>query len=86
MKIGIWGTIGKQTGGGPGSGRHEDGRLLQETRTFGTCGRPRQALCAWLRKNRIELVVMESTGIYWKSVYAALEAAGLKAYVANARQ
>ena len=29
---------------------------------------------------------MESTGIYWKSVYAALEAAGLKAYVANARQ
>lgn len=62
-----------------------DGTLHQETRTFGTCGRQRQALCAWLRENRIELVVMESTGIYWKSVYAALEAAGLKAYVVNAR-
>ena len=44
-----------------------DGTLHQETRTFGTCGRQRQALCAWLRENRIELVVMESTGIYWKS-------------------
>ena len=28
---------------------------------------------------------MESTGIYWKSVYAALEEAGIPAYVVNAR-
>ena len=43
----------------------EDGRLLQETRPFGTTGEQRWALCAWLKENRIELVVMESTGIYW---------------------
>jgi len=30
-------------------------------------------------------VVMESTGIYWKSPYAALEAAGIRAKVVNAR-
>lgn len=28
---------------------------------------------------------MESTGIYWKSPYAALEAAGIRAKVVNAR-
>jgi transposase len=30
-------------------------------------------------------VVMESTGIYWKSPYAALEAVGIRATVVNAR-
>ncbi|MBD8533445.1 MULTISPECIES: IS110 family transposase, partial [unclassified Massilia] len=34
---------------------------------------------------KVELVVMESTGIYWKSPYAALEAAGLKTLVVNAK-
>jgi transposase len=28
---------------------------------------------------------MESTGIYWKSPYAALEAVGIRAKVVNAR-
>ena len=32
-----------------------------------------------------EVVVMESTGIYWKSPFAALEALGIVARVANAR-
>jgi len=27
---------------------------------------------------------MESTGVYWKSVYAALEAAGITAHAVNA--
>jgi transposase len=31
------------------------------------------------------MVVMESTGIYWKSIYAALEQAGIPAMVVNAR-
>lgn len=34
---------------------------------------------------RIELVVIESTGIYWKSPYATLEAAGVKTLVVNAK-
>ncbi len=32
----------------------------------------------------VALVVMESTGIYWKSVYAHLENAGVRAWVVNA--
>jgi transposase len=32
----------------------------------------------------VQLVVMESTGIYWKSVYAHLENAGITAWVVNA--
>jgi transposase len=32
------------------------------------------------------MVVMESTGIYWKSPYAALEKVGIRAQVVNARQ
>jgi hypothetical protein len=64
----------------------EDGTVLQESRAFGTAGGQREALGAWLKENRLERVVMESTGIYWKSVYAALEAAGLKTDVVNARQ
>ena len=32
-----------------------------------------------------EVVVMESTGIYWKSSYAALDAVGIAAWVVNAR-
>jgi transposase len=42
-------------------------------------------LVGWLGEHRVELVVMESTGIYWKSVYAHLEAAGIPALVVNAR-
>ena len=42
------------------------------------------ALAAWLVELGVELVVMESTGIYWKSVYAHLENAGVRAWVVNA--
>jgi transposase len=34
---------------------------------------------------RPDEVVMESTGLYWKSPYAALEAEGIRAKVVNAR-
>ena len=62
-----------------------DGSLQEQTREFGTFRSERLALTAWLRDLNIELVVMESTGIYWKSLYAALDAAELKTYVVNAR-
>jgi transposase len=63
----------------------EDGSVLQQTREFGAFKRDRRALVAWLQGHRVELAVMESTGIYWKSVYAHLEAAGIPALVVNAR-
>lgn len=61
-----------------------DGRVYQENRQFGTFRGDRQALCEWLKAHQVELVVMESTGNYWKSIYAALESAPLCAYVVNA--
>jgi transposase len=61
-----------------------DGSMQRESREFGGFKRDCRALAAWLAELRVELVVMESTGIYWKSVYAHLERAGIPAWVVNA--
>ena len=61
-----------------------DGRVVSRTREFGGFRRDRRALVEWLHSHSIELAVMESTGIYWKSVYAHLEMAGIAALVVNA--
>jgi transposase len=37
-------------------------------------------LAGWFKSAEVELAVMESTGIYWKAVYEALEDAGLRRY------
>jgi transposase len=62
----------------------EDGTVASETREFGGFKRDMRALTDWLRAKRIQQVVMESTGIYWKSVFSHLEAAGIPALVVNA--
>ena len=63
----------------------EDGSIHTETPTFGTFKRDRRALARWARDANPEIVVMESTGIYWKSIYSALEREGIVAAVVNAR-
>ena len=63
----------------------EDGSIHTETLTFGTFKRDRRALAKWARDANPEIVVMESTGIYWKSIYSALEREGIVAAVVNAR-
>ena len=63
----------------------DDGTLEKHQRSFGGFKRDRRALVAWLLDLGVGLVVMESTGIYWKSIYAALEQAGIPAHVVNAR-
>lgn len=62
-----------------------DGVLTVEHREFGAFKRDRRALAQWAREWCPDIVVMESTGIYWKSPYAALEAVGIAAWVVNAR-
>lgn len=62
-----------------------DTHVMEITREFGTFPHQRKKLALWLKSNHIELIVMESTGVYWKSVYTALEEQNLKAYVVNAR-
>jgi len=39
----------------------------------------------WLKQCRIRTVAMQSTGVYWISVYDILEQAGLEVYLVNAR-
>lgn len=63
---------------------HPDGTIEQQSREFGGFKRDCRALTNWLLEVNVELVVMESTGIYWKNVYAHLERAGIQAWVVNA--
>jgi transposase len=49
------------------------GRRHQETQTFGTTTRSLLALRDWLASFGVTVVGMESTGVYWKPVYALLE-------------
>lgn len=64
----------------------DDGTVAKHQRSFGGFKRDLRDLVSWLLELGVDLVVMESTGIYWKSVYAALEKAGIPAHVVNARQ
>ena len=62
-----------------------DGTTRIERRQFGAFKRDRRALAEWAAALAPDEVVMESTGIYWKSPYAALEAVGIRGQVVNAR-
>jgi len=64
---------------------NDQGEVVTEVREFGGFKRDRREMAAWVASFHPELVVMESTGIYWKSPYAALEWHGLKLAVVNAR-
>jgi hypothetical protein len=48
------------------------GRLL-ETEKFGTIPREIRRLLAWLSDRRVEVVVLEATSEYWRSVYYLLQ-------------
>jgi len=63
----------------------DDGSTRIEQRRLGAFARDRRELAQWAAALRPDEVVMESTGIYWKSPYAALESVGIIAKVVNAR-
>ncbi len=62
-----------------------DGSTRIEQRQFGGFKKDRRELAEWVASLHPDEVVMESTGIYWKSPYAALETVGIRAKVVNAR-
>ena len=62
-----------------------DGRVQKQMRTFGSTTRELVSLREWLRTEGCTHVAMESTGVYWKPVYAILEGA-FEIVVANAQQ
>jgi transposase len=49
------------------------GKLRQQTRTFGTMTGELLALADWLTEQGVTHVAMESTGVYWKPVWNILE-------------
>ena len=63
----------------------ESGEIQIQLREFGGFKRDRRAMAQWVASFHPQQVVMESTGIYWKSPYAALEQQGINALVVNAR-
>jgi transposase len=71
--------------GDAGGALFPQGRRRQVVRDYSTLSRKLLALADWLRTERVELVVMEATGSYWKPVYYLLEAEGLNCELVNAR-
>lgn len=63
---------------------NEDGTITKHQNSFGGFKRDMRAMVFWLLELQVGLVVMESTGIYWKSAYSHLERAGIPAMVVNA--
>ena len=57
---------------------NDQGGLRKVHRQFGAFKRDRRALAEWCAAIDPAEIVMESTGIYWKSPYAALEKSALE--------
>ena len=62
----------------------KDGKVQKQIRTFGTATRELLSLRTWLLSESCSHVAMESTGVYWKPVYAILEGP-FQIVVANAQ-
>lgn len=62
----------------------KNGRVQKQLRTFGTTTRELLSLREWLLSEGCTQVALESTGVYWKPVYAILEGA-FQIVVANAQ-
>ncbi|MBF0538202.1 MAG: transposase [Nitrospirae bacterium] len=63
----------------------EDGKLVKDTREYATFRHNLKKLASWLKKEEVEMAVMESTGIYWRTVYDVLEEEEVKILVVNAQ-
>jgi transposase len=62
----------------------KNGKAQKQVRTFGTTTRELMGLREWLLSEGCTHVAMESTGVYWKPIYAILEGA-FEIIVANAQ-
>ena len=62
----------------------KNGKPQKQVRTFGTTTRELMILREWLLSEGCTHVAMESTGVYWKPIYAVLEGA-FEIVVANAQ-
>src|SRR5205823_562326 len=61
-------------------------RDKEPVRSFGAFTCDLQAIVQWLKQCHIDTVAMESTGVYWKPLYALLITEGFEVYLVNAKQ
>lgn len=61
-------------------------RDSEPVRSFGAFTCDLQAIVKWLKQCEIDTVAMESTGVYWKPLYALLITEGFEVYLVNAKQ
>lgn len=60
-------------------------RFDEPVRNFGTPTRDLEAMAAWLRSCGVDVVAMESTGVYWIPVFEVLERSGFEVRLVNPR-
>ena len=61
-------------------------RDSQPVRRFGCTTTELKDMAPLLKKHRIRTLAMQSTGVYWITVYDLLEEAGCEAHLVNARE
>src|SRR5262250_2322434 len=61
-------------------------RDSQPVRRFGCTTAELKAMADWLKQCEIQTIAMQSTGVYWISVYDILEEAGFQVYLVNANE
>jgi transposase len=62
-----------------------EGRDRERVKKFGTMTCDLEAIVLWLKVCLIETVAMESTGVYWKPLFAMLVRNGFEVYLVNSR-
>lgn len=61
-----------------------DEQTRKVTKEFGTFYKELEQLALWLKDNNVDMAVMESTGVFWKALYRAIEEVGIPMTVVNA--
>ena len=61
------------------------GQGSDDVREFGVYNDDLKAIGAWLKVENVKTVAMESTGTYWQSLYAVLQAEGFQVILCNGK-
>jgi len=61
-------------------------RDSQTVRRFGCTTAELKAMADWLKQCKIRTIALQSTGVYWVSVYDILEEAGFELYLVHTRE
>ncbi len=59
--------------------------ITPNIRTFGSFTSDLHAIANWLKECKVKTIAMESTGVYWISLYQVLESQGFEIFLTNAR-